>query len=272
MDQASISKDAMPFLTMAGAMKLVSAYFQPMADRNTNKAIDASGARGAEAAVNHIQETMENLDPETNAQAAMGGVSVGDFCDLKTCVSSFRVDLFDAYRAINDVQKVMIGVTKAVANVQTGQAELKAGQADMNAKLDDTKTELDDTKAKLDETKTELEAKMDANKAEIEAAVNAKLDARLATFSTRGVRNTPYFAPTSPDERHDLIAKAIIELLDRRIEPTYDNITKMVNEKKGACCVIRSMVMQMMQTQKHRHRLQALKDTQGPVNIRRSFP
>ena len=241
----------MPFLTMAGAMKLVSAYFQPMADRNTNKAIDASGARGAEAAVNHIQETMENLDPGTNAQAAMGGVSVGDFCDLKTCVSSFRVDLFDAYRAINDVQKVMIGVTKAVANVQTG-------QADMNAKLDDNKTE--------------LEAKMDANKAEIEAAVNAKLDARLATFSTRGVRNTPYFAPTSPDERHDLIAKAIIELLDRRIEPTYDNITKMVNEKKGACCVIRSMVMQMMQTQKHRHRLQALKDTQGPVNIRRSFP
>ena len=36
-------KDSVPYLTMAGAMKLVSAYYQPMADRNTNKAIDLSG-------------------------------------------------------------------------------------------------------------------------------------------------------------------------------------------------------------------------------------
>ena len=84
----TICNDETPYLTMAGAMKLVSAYFQPMADRNTNQAIDLSGARGAAAQEKIVKESMENMNPETNAQAAMGGVSADDFEDTKSLLAS----------------------------------------------------------------------------------------------------------------------------------------------------------------------------------------
>ena len=64
----------MPYITMAGAIKMVAAHFQPQADKCIARSIDASGANGAAAAVVHIHNTIENLNPEINAQAAMGGV------------------------------------------------------------------------------------------------------------------------------------------------------------------------------------------------------
>ena len=62
----------MPYITMAGAIKMVAAHFQPQADKCIARSIDASGANGAAAAVVHIHNTIENLNPEINAQAAMG--------------------------------------------------------------------------------------------------------------------------------------------------------------------------------------------------------
>ena len=40
----------MPYITMAGAIKMVAAHFQPQADKCIARTIDASGANGAAAA------------------------------------------------------------------------------------------------------------------------------------------------------------------------------------------------------------------------------